>query len=191
MAFGNGQQLSFQLLSDGSYHSGINLRLPEDWSKANPLSVRQGLVQEYSIGWPDMLRNMLINSDDDFRAWPLYAMPTDSLSWRSVPGVVLIGDAAHVTYGLSWHSNRIVTDTCYSTPFAGEGVNCAMHDSIQLAEQIRKHGVENLHQAVAEYEQEMFPRAIDLISRSAHNGEMLMAPDAPKRFLQMCGVVCE
>lgn len=65
------------------------------------------------------------------------------------------------------------------TPFQGEGVNCAMHDSVQLAQQISKYGFEKLDQAVAEYEKLMLPRGIDLISRSENSGNFLFAPDAP------------
>ncbi|CZT19871.1 related to tetracycline resistance protein from transposon Tn4351/Tn4400 [Ramularia collo-cygni] len=173
MAFGNCQQLSAMFLSDGSYHVGLGLRLPEDWSDTHPLSARRTMMQELCAGWPEMETNVIVNSDDDFRAWPLYAMPTESLSWESVPGVTLIGDAAHVT-----------------TPFEGEGVNCALQDSAQLARKIREYGLGNLDQAVREYEQDMFDRGIDLISRSAESGELLFASDAPTRWLQKMGIEC-
>lgn len=58
-----------------------------------------------------------------------------------------------------------------------------MFDSLRLAQQILKHGLDDLNQAVSEYEKEMFPRGISLISRSADNGRLLFAPDAPQGFL--------
>ncbi len=70
-----------------------------------------------------------------------------------------------------------------STPFVGEGVNCAMTDSLQLAQQIVKCGVDDLDRAVSEYEKLMFPRGIDLISRSAQSGELFFAPDSPSGWL--------
>ena len=46
--------------------------------------------------WPQVHTDLIRLSDGAFRAWPLYTMP-ESLSWQTVPGVTLIGDAAHVT----------------------------------------------------------------------------------------------
>lgn len=71
-----------------------------------------------------------------------------------------------------------------STPFAGEGVNCALYDSFQLAQQIVKYGLDALDRAISEYEKLMFPRAIHLVKKSAQNGEFWFAPDAPRGFLQ-------
>ncbi|KAL9089770.1 MAG: hypothetical protein Q9165_005564 [Trypethelium subeluteriae] len=178
LAVGGEKQIATQKLGDDSYYVAIGLRLPENWSRENSAlledssSLRQSLLNEYFADWPQVHTNLIKHSEGDFHAWPLNAMPVDSLSWEAVPGVTLIGDAAHV-----------------STPFVGEGVNCAMHDSLQLAQQIAKHGLDDLDLAVSEYEKLMFPRAVDLITRSSRNGELLFAPDAPRGFLQaFCGI---
>lgn len=60
-----------------------------------------------------------------------------------------------------------------------------MHDSLQLAQEIIKCGPGKLDEAIARYEKAMFPRAIDLITRSAASGELLFAEDAPERFKAM------
>lgn len=59
-----------------------------------------------------------------------------------------------------------------------------MYDSFQLAQQIVKHGLDDLNRAVSEYERSMFPRAIDLIEKSTKSGELLFAPDAPRDWLR-------
>ena len=69
-------------------------------------------------------------------------------------------------------------------PFVGEGVNCGLHDSLQLAQQIVKHGLEDLPRAFSEYEALMLPRGIDLIQRSTVAGEFLFARDAPRGWLK-------
>lgn len=103
MAFGEGKQISAQKLGDGSYDIAIGLRLPESWTSENavlledPPALRQLLLSDYFIKWPQVHTDLITHSEGDFRAWPLYAMPTKSLSWQAVPGVTLIGDAAHVT----------------------------------------------------------------------------------------------
>ena len=73
---------------------------------------------------------------------------------------------------------------CPRTPFVGEGVNCALTDSVQLSQQIIKHGLDDLPGAVADYEKEMFPRAIDLINRSEKSGKLMFADDSPKSWLE-------
>lgn len=60
-----------------------------------------------------------------------------------------------------------------------------MHDSLQLAQEIINSRPGQLDEAVARYEKAMFPRAIDLITRSAASGELLFAEDAPERFKTM------
>lgn len=181
-------------LGNGSYHIGMGLLLPGNWGQSYPLPERLVQMQGFCTGWPEKEREIIMNADEEYRAWPLYAMPTESLSWDSVPGVTVIGDAAHVTYDIPFVPEFPPLKTAdtmeSSTPFEGEGVNCALFDSLQLAQKIHKYGLENLDQAVKEYEKEMFPRAIGLIERSAMNGELLYADDAPKRFLETIGIEC-
>ncbi|EMC92684.1 hypothetical protein BAUCODRAFT_258020 [Baudoinia panamericana UAMH 10762] len=167
------KQVVMVKLGDESYYVGVAMALPESWRQenadllANPSQLGAALVRDYLADWPQAQKDVVGHADEQFRPWPLYAMPTESLSWETVPGVALVGDAAHLT-----------------TPFVGEGVNCAMYDSLQLAQQIVKHGVDDLTAAVAAYEKEMFPRGIDLIQRSAKSGELLFAPDAPRGWLK-------
>ncbi|KAL2880323.1 hypothetical protein SGCOL_004373 [Colletotrichum sp. CLE4] len=105
-------------------------------------------------------------------------MPVSSVKWTRVPGVTLLGDAAHV-----------------STPFVGEGVNMAMYDALKLAESIIKHrGAESneegkdaseLEKAVKEYETEMFGRAQDFIKRCIMSEEIFFAEDGARRFIDI------
>lgn len=62
-----------------------------------------------------------------------------------------------------------------------------MHDSLQLAQQIIKHGLDDLEGAVAEYEKEMFPRALEHFEDSIQAAEGMFAPDAPLGFLKAMG----
>ncbi len=59
-----------------------------------------------------------------------------------------------------------------------------MTDSLELAQQIVKYGLDDLDRAVSEYEKLMFPRRIDLVSRSRKSGELFFAPDAPRGWLK-------
>ncbi len=175
MALSSGKQIVAQRQGDGSYNVYIGLRLAENWSKSEAHTLlspqfRNDLVKREFNDWSTEVTDLVKYSDGPFYAWNLYAMPTQSLSWKSVPGVALIGDAAHV-----------------STPFQGEGVNCAMFDSLQLAQEIVQCGLERLDEAVERYEEKMFPRAIDLIARSEENGKLLFAQDALEKFSTIVG----
>jgi 2-polyprenyl-6-methoxyphenol hydroxylase-like FAD-dependent oxidoreductase len=61
----------------------------------------------------------------------------------------------------------------------------AMYDSLQLAQQIVKFGIEHLDEAIEEYEKLMFPRAKAMIEDSAMMNEMMFSKDAPEPMLQM------
>ena len=67
----------------------------------------------------------------------------------------------------------------------------AMHDSLDLAQQIIKLGVERLDEAVASYEKLMFPRAKDTIENSATMNEGMFSEDSPEPLLRMFGAMMQ
>lgn len=103
MTLGDEKQILVVKLGGGSYQIAVGLRVPESWTSENaallrdPSALRQSLLREDFADWPQVHTDIIRHSDGDFHAWPLYSMPTKSLSWQTVPGVTLIGDAAHLT----------------------------------------------------------------------------------------------
>ncbi|PTB37176.1 hypothetical protein M441DRAFT_148886 [Trichoderma asperellum CBS 433.97] len=178
IALGEGKQLSAAEQGDGSYRIYIGLVVPEDFAKSGivDLSKADGDVArsqfitnaDFFGTWGSELKDVIANSQGAFKSWPLYYLPPDALSWDRVPGIALVGDAAHL-----------------STPFVGEGVNCSMFDSLVLARQIVEHGLEKLDAAVEAYEKDMFERGKDLIERSNGSAAFLFAPNAPKPLLDV------
>ncbi|CRG87549.1 3-(3-hydroxy-phenyl)propionate/3-hydroxycinnamic acid hydroxylase [Talaromyces islandicus] len=129
-------------------------------------AVKRFLLQDkYFGGHTPQLHEMIRAATGPYRTWPLYYFPVEELNWESAPGVTLVGDAAHVT-----------------TPFVGDGVNCAMRNALVLARKIKELGI--TAEAVADYEQEMFPYAQDVISRSVASGELFLAWDSPKGLME-------
>ena len=78
----------------------------------------------------------------------------------------LIGDSAHVT-----------------TPFIGDGANCAMRDSVLLARALKQHGIGK--DAIADYEKQMFSFAIPMITNSNWSGRMFFEEDAPRALAEV------
>lgn len=73
-------------------------------------------------------------------------------------------------------------------PFSGpggDGVNNALHDSVELARQIIKHGIDDLDSAVVEYERAMFPRAVEAINKGQWAVEHLFNAESTQSFLQI------
>ncbi|KAH0590074.1 hypothetical protein H2248_000250 [Termitomyces sp. 'cryptogamus'] len=119
-----------------------------------------------------------INAADPktIRAWPLYeyVLP-DGHVFTHKPGWTVIGDAAHVM-----------------TPFAGEGVNAAMRDALELAKRVREVAnldgagrAEALDKAVREYEEEMFKRSRRVMSETMRNKNAMYADNAPESIAEM------
>ncbi|RMY80170.1 hypothetical protein D0862_12851 [Hortaea werneckii] len=173
MALGGGKQLVGQRLGNGSYFVGVGLHLPETWDVhaklADPSAFRRDLVSNDFKEYAEKHKDLILHTEGAFYSWPLYELPRDSLQWDHVPGATLIGDAAHL---------------CIPS---GEGVNVAMHDALQLAQCITEHGLPDLDRAVAEYEKQMFPRAI-ATAEDAEQSKNLWAPDSPNGFLKSIGM---
>ena len=145
-------------------------------SSLSPSALKERLLKssELFASWGDEIKNLVsagcdseLEAGSEISAKPLYMLPP-GFSWSHVPGATLVGDAAHLM-----------------TPFAGEGVNAAMLDALELAESIlaaSKAGT-SVDQAMDEYETKMFPRAKDIADETWRNLQMIFADDAPDGFV--------
>jgi 2-polyprenyl-6-methoxyphenol hydroxylase-like FAD-dependent oxidoreductase len=124
----------------------VGLRLEPDWpvrrgvDLADRTQVRTFLRSRFE-GWAPVLVDALVTSESYVNR-PVWVLP-DALTWEHVPGVTLVGDAAHVM-----------------APFGGWGVNHALLDGVELAAAVvgpgRREG--SLDERVAAYERAMFAR---------------------------------
>jgi 2-polyprenyl-6-methoxyphenol hydroxylase-like FAD-dependent oxidoreductase len=116
---------------------------------------------------PEMQAWIWACSPDTVRPWPMYELPV-GISWKHKQGFTLIGDSAHLM-----------------SPFAGEGVNTAMKDALELAEAITgsiKSG-NGLDLAVEKFEKGMFPRAKSVMEWTMMMKTYQFGEDAPYGFM--------
>ncbi|KAF7905225.1 uncharacterized protein EAF01_005746 [Botrytis porri] len=98
----------------------------------------------------------------------LCMLPTGH-TWEHKANATLVGDAAHLM-----------------TPFAGEGVNSAMLDALELAQGIISAGKKetSISDAVKEYEMKMFVRAKENAEDTWTNLEKISEDNAPKAIVE-------
>jgi 2-polyprenyl-6-methoxyphenol hydroxylase-like FAD-dependent oxidoreductase len=128
----------------GTLHTYAQLMKPLDWLEgidfANPTKATATLAKEFE-GWAPELTALVSETDVPPIPRPIHSLPI-GLRWERVPGVTLLGDAAHLM-----------------AP-NGDGANVAMFDGAELGRAIAAHP-DDPEAALEEYEQAMFPRAAE------------------------------
>ncbi|MGW4060493.1 FAD-dependent oxidoreductase [Amycolatopsis sp. NPDC004747] len=123
----------------GTLHTYAQLFKPQDWLEgAGPETVTARVAEEFD-GWAPELTALITESDTPPVLRRLCTLPAGH-RWDRVPGVTLLGDAAHLM------------------PPNGEGANLAMLDGAELGEALAAHPGD-VERALAEYEEAMFARA--------------------------------
>jgi 2-polyprenyl-6-methoxyphenol hydroxylase-like FAD-dependent oxidoreductase len=155
--------------SGGTLHTYVALAKPPDWlaglDLTDPATTARVAKEEFG-GWAPELTALITDSDAPPVPRTINALPI-GLRWDRVPGVTLLGDAAHVM-----------------SPFAGEGANLAMYDGAELGLAIAAHPGD-VEAALAEYEQALFPRAAEAAAESAHNHGLLFGDDTPRGLINL------
>ncbi|RZU18366.1 2-polyprenyl-6-methoxyphenol hydroxylase-like FAD-dependent oxidoreductase [Kribbella rubisoli] len=158
MALGDGRGFLAHREPD-RLHVYAAVRTDAEWSAGE--ITRETLLAEF-VDWDDRFLRLVHEADGELTPRAIHALPIDH-RWSRVPGVTLLGDAAHLM-----------------SPFAGEGANLAMQDSAELAAALIAQPDEA---ALAAYESALFPRAELSAAESAANLEISFAPDAPAGIL--------
>lgn len=168
MAVAPGKGIIAHRYADGRVRGYVALNKPEAWMRSidfgDPSAGLRQVADQFD-GWSPLLTAFVTESDAEPWLRPIYALPV-GLGWDGLPGVTLLGDAAHLM-----------------SPFAGEGANLAMYDGADLACEL----VEQLDidAALAAYEERLFLRSSHAAGRSAQNLATFFGREAPQSVVTL------
>jgi hypothetical protein len=140
MAFGNKKDILMGQKGNGEAGFYLSFKAEENWAansglnfndKSQLLDWFKTAYSEYNI-WYELFENT-----ETLYSRPIYCMPLDQ-DWEAQPNLTMLGDAAHVM-----------------PPFAGEGVNMAMRDALELSGCLTSDKYSTLQEAIAAYEKSM------------------------------------
>ncbi|KUL64018.1 FAD-dependent oxidoreductase [Streptomyces sp. NRRL S-1521] len=125
-------------------HAYVGLYQPREWFAAidftDAPAAAARIAEEFG-GWAPELTALITDADTAPVLRPLHALPAGH-RWGRVPGVTLLGDAAHL-----------------AAP-NGEGANLAMLDGAELGQALAAHP-DDTEAALTAYEEAMFPRGAE------------------------------
>ncbi len=169
MAVAPGKGILAHRNADGTLKTYVALNKPENWIASlrsrDAQSSLSHIADEF-VGWAPELISLIASSEVDPLIRPIYALRVDH-RWKRVPGVTLLGDAAHLM-----------------SPFAGEGANLAMYDGAELARALLAHP-EDIEVALGTYENELFPRSERFARETAQNLERFFDDNAPQSVVDL------
>ena len=171
-AMGDDKLLVVSSKGDGSLVFYTSSKTNESWSRktgidlSDKTQVLDWFKAEYA-GWNSVYQELFENAAVPFVIRPMYSMPLDQ-TWEALPNLTILGDAAHLM-----------------PPFAGEGVNMAMLDALELSNCLTGNDFPDLLTAVAAYERQMRKRAAVATKESLEASDALHSPDAIPFIMQV------
>ncbi|WP_371483703.1 FAD-dependent oxidoreductase [Kitasatospora sp. NBC_00315] len=154
--------------SGGTLHTYVALSRSQEWFAgvdfADAAAASARIAQEFE-GWAPELTSLITDGETAPVLRPLHTLPTGH-RWDRVPGVTLLGDAAHLMIP------------------SGEGANLAMYDGAELGRAIAAHP-DDVEAALTAYEQALFPRSAAEATEAVLLHERMFGGDAPGSLVDM------
>ncbi|MDO6432964.1 NAD(P)/FAD-dependent oxidoreductase [Flavitalea sp. BT771] len=173
-AFGDEKTLIVSSKGNGSFGFATGCKTDENWFRdsgvdfSNHLSVLAWFKKEFS-DWAPVWHELFASETTIFIPRPQYCMPLDQ-KWVPQSNITLIGDAAH-----------------WMPPYAGEGVNMAMLDALELSKTLTDGGFAETRAAIGYYEKRMFKRFAKVGRGTMFNMRWMHGPKALDCMMGMFG----
>jgi 2-polyprenyl-6-methoxyphenol hydroxylase-like FAD-dependent oxidoreductase len=152
---------------DGVLRTYVALTKPQTWIAGidfSDASAAKARVAAEFDGWARELTALITDGETALVPRTIHTLPTGH-RWKRVPGVTLVGDAAHLM------------------PPSGEGANLAMYDGAELGKAIAAHRGD-LEAALAEYEEPMFVRSAHEAAEATIVQRLCFGDDAPHGLIE-------
>lgn len=166
-AFGDGKSLIVSSKGDGSLVFYPGFKKDQYWNRecgidfGDKAQVLAWFKQEYA-GWDNIWDELFENATGSFIPRPQYCMPLNQ-TWQAQANLTMLGDAAHLM-----------------PPYAGEGVNMAMLDALELSRHLLNESYTDALTAIAAYEGQMRERASETADMTMRSTEALHSEGAIK-----------
>jgi 2-polyprenyl-6-methoxyphenol hydroxylase-like FAD-dependent oxidoreductase len=161
-ALAPGKGISAHREPDGVLHTYVQLTKPQEWldtvdfTDAGAATAR--VAAEFD-GWAPELTALITEGETTPVPRTINTLPIEH-RWDRVPGVTLLGDAAHLM------------------PPSGEGANLAMYDGAELGNALAAHP-HDTEAALTAYEEALFPRSAAAAAEATHIHRMHLDDKAP------------
>ncbi len=169
MAIAPGKGILAHREANGALHTYAALNKPEDWIAridfSDPAAALARVAEEFD-GWAPELTALITESETDPVPRLIHALPVEH-RWGRVPGVTLLGDAAHLM-----------------SPFSGEGANLAMFDGAELGKAIAANPGD-VEAALVAYENDLFPRSASAAAEADRNHKLFFDDNAPQSVVEL------
>ncbi|MVN74813.1 NAD(P)-binding protein [Hymenobacter sp. HMF4947] len=171
-ALGDEKTLIVSAKGDGGLAFYTGCKTPELWARdsgidfKNAAQVQTWFRQEF-VGWASLWDELFAADHAYFVPRPQYCFPPTQ-AWASQPNLTLLGDAAHLM-----------------PPYAGEGVNMAMLDALELSNCLADSQFSNAQAAIAAYEQSMRQRAATVAQETLAQTAALHSPGGLAHLVEL------
>nr|BDT27446.1 FAD-dependent monooxygenase [Bacteriovorax sp. HI3] len=169
MALAPGKGILGHKETNGTFHAYVALNQSKEWiSKIDLTDSKNAALQianEFN-DWSSDLQAIILEGQTSPQIRAIYALPV-GISWERVPGVTLIGDAAHLM-----------------SPFAGEGANLALYDGAELGKFIVKN-LNDIEAGLEDFEKEMFIRSAHSAEESDRNSKLFFNQESPQSVVNL------